>query len=108
MTAWMLLLQKQHSTEWMRTYMKAVPPIIASYGGAYVGIARDVTVAENELTKPAPPEMDIVGLFSFPSREKIEAFLASEEYRPYSELRKQNTTSDIFILDGLITDFTRK
>jgi uncharacterized protein (DUF1330 family) len=101
MAAWMLVLQKQHNTQWLRDYMTNVPSMIHKHGGRYLGVARRIIPIENALVEGGNPEMDIAAMFEFPSGEAIQNFMASEEYQPYAEARKSGSSSDIYILDDL-------
>ncbi|MBR2256099.1 MAG: DUF1330 domain-containing protein [Blautia sp.] len=56
-------------------YIEQVKPIVESYGGEYLARSENVT-ALSPLRKP-----DRVIIIKFPSREKLDACFASDEYR---------------------------
>lgn len=95
MPAYMIVLGKNRRNDaWLEEYIAAVPPIFRRYGGEYVAVSKRVKELEG---------LDLGGqyaaIFSFPSLEKVEEFMAAPEYRPFAELRKKNAESIIFALD---------
>ena len=105
MAAWMLVLQKRQSTDWVAEYVAHVPTIIKKYDGKYLGVSQKVTQVENDLTGPSTPSVELIAIFSFTTKDRISEFLACAEYQHYLKLRKDNSASDIFIMDHVITDF---
>ncbi|MDO7833692.1 DUF1330 domain-containing protein [Sphingobium sp. HBC34] len=96
MTAHMVSMIYSRDNSWIAEYSANVPAIIAKHGGSYTFVSRGkVEVAEGDLPVPSG-----VGTFTFPSRQAIHAFLESEEYRPYLELRQKYSTNQILMFDG--------
>lgn len=82
---------------WLPEYVAAVPGIAAKYGGRYHTLAEHGTIELGEGDMPVPTG---VVMFEFPTREDIRAFLHSEEYKPYIDLRSKYSTVQILLFDS--------
>lgn len=96
MPAHMVAMLYADNMDWIAEYSANVPRIVEKHGGKYsVVAAGPVEVVEGDLPVPTG-----VGVFDFPSREAIMAFLTCEEYQPYIELRNRHSKTQIMIFDG--------
>jgi uncharacterized protein (DUF1330 family) len=74
-------------------YIVQVKPIVESYGGVYLARTENVT-ALSPLRKP-----DRVIIIRFPSREKLDACFASDEYRRIMHDRMDNVDARAVIVE---------
>ena len=74
-------------------YIEKVKPIVESYGGEYLARSEKVT-ALSPLRKP-----DRVIIIKFPSREKLDACFASDEYRRIMHDRVDNVDARAVIVE---------
>lgn len=74
-------------------YIVQVKPIVESYGGVYLARIENVT-ALSPLRKP-----DRVIIIRFPSREKLDACFASDEYRRIMYDRVDNVDARAVIVE---------
>jgi len=76
-------------------YTKAVPPIVAKYGGEYISLAGDSEVFEGDwgATK--------VVLHQWPTMQAARDFWFSEEYQKAKKLRAGTGTFRVMLVDGL-------
>ncbi|MBP3238540.1 MAG: DUF1330 domain-containing protein [Lachnospiraceae bacterium] len=74
-------------------YIGKVKPIVESYGGEYLARTEKVT-ALSPLRKP-----DRVIIIKFPSREKLDACFASDEYRRIMHDRVDNVDARAVIVE---------
>lgn len=74
-------------------YIVQVKPIVESYGGVYLARTENVT-ALSPLRKP-----DRVIIIRFPSREKLDACFASDEYRRIMHDRVDNVDARAVIVE---------
>ncbi len=74
-------------------YIVQVKPIVESYGGVYLARTENVT-ALSPLRKP-----DRVIIIRFPSREKLDACFASDEYRRIMYDRVDNVDARAVIVE---------
>jgi uncharacterized protein (DUF1330 family) len=80
--------------EGFRRYAQEVPATLAKYGGRYLVQGGPFEVIEGEW-KPR-----LLVVVEFPSRERLEAWYNSEEYKPLLELRKRSAKTDAVIAEG--------
>ena len=74
-------------------YIEKVKPIVEKYGGEYIARTENVT-ALSPLRKP-----DRVIIIKFPSREKLDACFASDEYRRIMHDRVDNVDARAVIVE---------
>ena len=74
-------------------YIGKVKPIVESYGGEYLARTENVT-ALSPLRKP-----DRVIIIRFPSREKLDACFASDEYRRIMHERADSVDARALIVE---------
>ena len=95
MAAYMVALTDTYDPGWIEEYLAAVPAIFARYGGEYIANGGAPELLEGIMDVP-----DTVTVSRFPSLEAIRAFMQSEEYRPYAELRKSGSTFRILAFES--------
>jgi uncharacterized protein (DUF1330 family) len=76
-------------------YRKAVSPLIAAHGGAYVARGGAVEALEGDWE---PTRLTIL---KFDSVAQAKAWYESPEYRPLQDLRKKTTKSKLLVVEGL-------
>ena len=74
-------------------YIEKVKPIVEKYGGEYIARTENVT-SLSPLRKP-----DRVIIIKFPSREKLDACFASDEYRRIMHDRVENVDARAVIVE---------
>ena len=85
---------KAHDLSWVDEYQANVPAIMAimrKHGGEYFAVSENIKRYEGD-----GPNPDRIAIFTFPSMEKIEAFVSDADYRPYRAARLAATSSDAF------------
>ncbi|MEJ7935040.1 DUF1330 domain-containing protein [Sphingobium sp. AN558] len=90
MAAYMVVLVYLDKSEWVADYVANVPDILRKYGGEYFAVSERVVKFEGD--KPTP---DQVALFTFPSIERMQAFVISDEYAPYKDARLAQSNATI-------------
>jgi len=76
-------------------YKKAVPAVIAAYGGTYVARGGAVQSLEGDWS---PARLTIL---KFDSVAQVRTWYDSPEYRPLRDLRKKSTRTNLLIAEGL-------
>ena len=74
-------------------YIEKVKPIVEKYGGEYIARTENVT-SLSPLRKP-----DRVIIIKFPSREKLDACFASDEYRRIMHERTDSVDAKAVIVE---------
>ena len=74
-------------------YIEKVKPIVESYGGEYLARTENVT-ALSPLRRP-----DRVIIIRFPSKEKLDACFASDEYRQIMHERMDSVDARALIVE---------
>ncbi|MEO0679435.1 MAG: DUF1330 domain-containing protein [Pseudomonadota bacterium] len=87
-----LLENEIHDPEVYERYKAAVKPMAEAAGAAY--LTRDGAI--DVLAGDWRPSRLVI--FRWPSRAKMQAFFASEEYRPWKELRESVTTTKVLVV----------
>lgn len=80
---------------WVEEYVKNVTPMLEAHGGRYLARTSRVEKIEGER-----PRAQIYLIVEWPSREAIDAFYASDEYRPYREARVNGAKNEFVIVPG--------
>lgn len=78
-------------------YRVKVGPLIAAHGGRYITKPGSHAVLEKENAVWQPQRVVIV---EFPSREALEAWYNSAEYKPLIEIRRASAKDMLIVLDG--------
>ena len=79
-----------------KKYMEKVKPLIESYGGEYLIRGGEIDALETNLWKPTR-----MVLVMFPNKKIAMEWYNSEEYKPYKNIRLDNATSNILMVEGL-------
>ena len=79
-----------------KKYMEKVKPLIESYGGEYLVRGGEIDSLETNLWKPTR-----IVLVKFPSKKLAMEWYNSDEYKPYKNIRLDNATSNILMVEGL-------
>ena len=79
-----------------KKYMKKVKPMIESYGGEYLIRGGEIDALETNLWEPTR-----MVLVKFPSKKIPMEWYNSDEYKPYKNIRLDNATSNILMVEGL-------
>jgi uncharacterized protein (DUF1330 family) len=80
---------------WVRDYVDDVTRMVQTHGGRYLARTARSECFEGERT---PPQVTL--LIEWPSREAVEAFYESEEYRPYREARRRGSRGVFMLVAG--------
>lgn len=80
---------------WRDEYVRMVPPMLAAAGGRYLAIGNP------EVLEASDAVPDTLAIFDFPSAEALKTFLASDEYKPYSDMRKAGSRTQMYMLEEL-------
>ncbi|HEY0140409.1 MAG TPA: DUF1330 domain-containing protein [Thermoanaerobaculia bacterium] len=80
---------------WVADYLQNVTPMLERYGGRYLARTPRVEKIEGERAVP-----QICLIVEWPSREAIDAFYDSEEYRPWRERRVAGAKNEFLIVPG--------
>ena len=91
MTAYLVATIKVTDPSWMADYTANVPTLIAKHGGSYLAVSDGLKRYEGDGNAP-----DAIVLFTFPSLDAIDAFMADPEYQPYREARRAGSSGDLF------------
>ena len=81
-----------------KKYMEKVKPMIESYGGEYLIRGGDIDALETNLWEPTR-----MVLVKFPNKEKAMEWYNSDEYKPYKNIRLDNASSNILMVEGLLS-----
>tara|TARA_B100000282_G_scaffold30748_1_gene19739 strand:- start:393 stop:692 length:300 start_codon:yes stop_codon:yes gene_type:complete len=79
-----------------KKYMEKVKPMIESYGGEYLVRGGEIDALETNLWKPTR-----MVLVKFPNKKIAMEWYNSDEYKPYKNIRLDNATSNILMVEGL-------
>lgn len=91
MASYLVVLLNLHDPSWIEDYIAKVPTIIRSYGGEYLFVSKGIARYEGDIPIP-----DQIAVFTFPSKDALEAFLKCPEYAPYKDARIAGSTATIF------------
>jgi uncharacterized protein (DUF1330 family) len=94
MSAYLVVDITVHDPEMYKEYARNVPPFIEKYGGVYHVRGGEVETQEG---KWSPQRLVII---EFPTKEKVQAFLADPGYRPIAAIRHEAATTNMVIADG--------
>ena len=79
-----------------KKYMEKVKPMIESYGGEYLIRGGEIDALETNLWEPTR-----MVLVKFPNKEIAMEWYNSDEYKPYKNIRLDNASSNILMVEGL-------
>jgi uncharacterized protein (DUF1330 family) len=95
MSAYVIVQETVQDQEMFDSYRKDVPATIFAHGGRFLVRGGALTVLEGEW------EMPRVVVVEFPSRAAAEAWYESPEYQKLVPLRRNSTTGNFVIVDGI-------
>lgn len=95
MTVYLVVELAYSDESWRAEYGRMVPPMLAKVGGRYLARGRP-EVLEADGCVP-----DTLALLDFPSADALKDFLASAEYRPFAERRRQGAQTQMYMLEAL-------
>ena len=96
MTAYMIIACKMHDRdEFIRGYGKAVPKLVAEYGGEYVIVAPGATLLEGKLEGYSS-----VALSKWPSRDAALSFWNSQDYAEVKKLREGLAEVEVLLVEA--------
>ena len=84
-----------HDPEIYESYKQQVVPIVKVFGGEYIARGGALDVVQDELWSPTR-----IVLLKFPSMAKAKAFIESPEYAPVKQMRMDNSTGTLVIVEG--------
>lgn len=84
-----------HNPEIYEDYKKQVVPIVTAFGGEYIARGGALDVVQDELWQPTR-----IVLLKFPSVVQAKAFMNSPEYAPVKQMRLDNSTGTLVIVEG--------
>ena len=84
-----------HNPEIYESYKQQAVPIVKAFGGEYIARGGALDVVQDELWSPTR-----IVLLKFPSMAKAKAFIESPEYAPVKQMRMDNSTGTLVIVEG--------
>ena len=79
-------------------YRKLVPDTVAAYGGRYLVRGPD---SQPKLVEGESQSNLRLVVLEFPSRERLEAWYESSEYKPVREIRFRSARSKVWLMTGV-------
>jgi len=96
MSIYLILDNEVHDADTYERYKTAVRPMVEAAGGEYLTRDGKVDVLVGDWSPGR------VVIFKWPSREVLDAFMTSEEYKPWKELRESvSTTKTLVCVEGV-------
>ena len=94
-SAYILVDVDIHNPEIYESYKQKVVPIVKAFGGEYIARGGALDVVQDELWSPTR-----IVLLKFPSMARAKAFIDSPEYAPVKQMRIDNSTGTLVIVEG--------
>ena len=79
---------------WIPEYAQKVHDIVHRHGGKYLSRSANIDTVEGDA-----PDLTLVALIEFPSRDALNAFMEDPEYKPFAEARMAGTTGYFIVID---------
>lgn len=95
-TAYIVVDVRIENVEAYERYKQKVVPIVAQFGGEYLVRGGEMDVIQDELWSPTR-----MVLLKFPSRAHALEFIHSDEYAPVKQMRLDNSTGSLVVLEGI-------
>jgi uncharacterized protein (DUF1330 family) len=83
------------SVRWIPAYVRNVTKMVERYGGRYLARTSNIEKIEGERKLP-----QLFLLIEWPSKEAVQAFYNSEEYKPFLESRLAGSKSEFVLFGG--------
>jgi uncharacterized protein (DUF1330 family) len=80
---------------WVREYVEHVTPMVERHGGRYLARTGRAQLVEGEAAAPRT-----YLIIEWPSKRAADEFFASEEYRPFRELRRRGARHEFVLVAG--------
>ena len=84
-----------HNPDIYEDYKGKVAPIVKAFGGEYIARGGTLDIVQDELWRPTR-----MVLLKFPSMKQAKAFIDSPEYAPVKQMRLDNSTGTLVIVEG--------
>ena len=98
MAAFMIVQMDISDDGWIGAYFAHVPKLLAEYGAVSLAGGRDIRRIEG-----VAPTPDRIAVFSFPSLEAIDRFMADDRYRAHRDERRRGSASEILVFENAAT-----
>ena len=95
----MIVYMNIQDPSWMDGYFRDVPELLAEYGAESVAGGRTVRRLEGDMAVP-----DRIAVFSFPSLDAVDRFMADDRYRSHRERRERGAESQIFVFENAVSE----
>jgi uncharacterized protein (DUF1330 family) len=95
MSAYVIVQETVHDQAMFDTYRKDVPATIAAHDGKFLVRGGVLSVLEGEWKIPR------IVVVEFPNRAAAEAWYNSREYQKLVPLRRNSTTGNFIVVDGI-------
>ena len=95
MSAYLIASMKLHDHDSYEEYYKLVPDIISKHSGKYIIRGGELKVVEGNWPG------DRIAVLEFPDYSSARNFVDDPEYKPIAEIRKNSSTSHIWLIDGV-------
>jgi uncharacterized protein (DUF1330 family) len=99
MPVYIVIESKVKDPEKYRQYILKVPGIVTKHGGRYLVRGGEVTAMPGGEWRP-----ERMILLEFPSKESVERWLSSPEYRAISPLREAGAEIRAVLLEGYVEE----
>ena len=78
----------------LQRYVEQVAPLLARYGGHYLGLSDRVEALDGDWRPP------VVAIIEFPSAERLRAFWDDPDYPPLRELRHRCARTQVIAFEA--------
>jgi uncharacterized protein (DUF1330 family) len=95
MSTYLIASMKVHNHASYEIYKEMVPEIISKHSGNYIIRGGELKVVEGSWPG------DRVAVLEFPDYSSARNFIDDPEYKPIAEIRKNSSTSHIWLIDGV-------
>ena len=94
MPVYLIANVKVTDDSWIPEYAANVHPIVHRHGGKYFSRSPNIATLEGE-----EPDISLIALLEFPSREALDSFLEDPDYIPYRMARQAGTEGNLLVID---------
>lgn len=92
---YMIVDLRYERLDWAAAYRANVPQMVARWGGRYIAQSFPPERLEGEGRIP-----DSLTIVEFPSAEAARGLMASPEYQPFAQARRNQTRSTIYLVES--------
>lgn len=79
---------------WVPSYASVVHDIAGRHGGKYLSRSGNIETLEGDA-----PDLTLIALIEFPSRDAVQSFLDDPEYKPHLDARIAGSESQVLVID---------